>query len=990
MLVIANVGGNRHPSLASSKETIAVIEAFPGDSYYTIWRRTASHVISVYGNSRILFVDTSYPDAMLVDELLNMSARGLVFCREQLDGGQRVSFDWWSTTPHRELDYTENPDTAYGNLSAFSIMAADLIAVLDHMPGGVIHRNDGHNIRLAEYARRIGLSVTLTTGALVVRRVGVVPSIITRTMAPPKSATATAYTSVARKLAPVVHGTYQVGAKLHIGAGGKVIAGFLNTDCLAQNGSDGVVDLQNLSPLPSDTFSVVYGSHVLEHTYADETPAILHQIYRILQPGGTIRLAVPDLRLIVKNCVDSQAFGPDPNAPLFGDYKKSSAGYDRHWQAFWYERLVNLLASVGFINIRRWSANQYPEIKAVNDWSCYETISLNLEADKVSELVYSPSASGSNTARVKVSVLLGTVNRADMLQECVDSIRESIGDLSYEIVVAYGDDTDVSLSWMREQKDIRPVLGGLHGAIPAFNIAYHASCGEYICQLNDDVLVVGDAIRDAVHHLDDNKDVGVVVFRYDRRDGMGYRHDLIGGKLHPNQMVARREVCELVVEKIGDFWGDALHRTDKTYGGDSAFGMICHHYGVKLVDLDPVKCLDRMHEANDEIRVANANVAPDHGTRWHAMYPVSLISTVARDPWGDIYVPPRGILPRRSPISAGRPLRILHLGLFDHSEPQAEMIKAFEEIGLYVGLSWWTLKQRGANILADAVRHAIATHKPELIWMQVQDEGFDPELLAAIRTLAGTECTIVNWSGDVRTSGLAPIAGWMPEFGKYVDLMLFSNCTYPDKLAATGTTCKTGYMQCAYDAVVNTPQDIIESPGIVFAGGSHLDNFGSKDRVEMCLAVNRAFPSRLIVYGNGSWHTDLSLSVRERISSVECAAVYAAKQVTLSISLFHDLRRYTSDRLKRAFGCGAVVALRKFDDYEGLGIVDGVHAMVWETHDELINKIKELLLNPSLRVQMRAAAHELAVNNFTWTTATEQMMAIVRHYRRTRGINLCG
>lgn len=55
-------------------------------------------------------------------------------------------------------------------------------------------------------------------------------------------------------------------------------------------------------PLASNSCEVVYSSHVLEHLMPrDEAPRFLRETLRILAPGGRIRLAVPDLDMLVDN-----------------------------------------------------------------------------------------------------------------------------------------------------------------------------------------------------------------------------------------------------------------------------------------------------------------------------------------------------------------------------------------------------------------------------------------------------------------------------------------------------------------------------------------------------------------------------------------------------------------------------------------------------------------------------------------------------------------
>lgn len=171
---------------------------------------------------------------------------------------------------------------------------------------------------------------------------------------------------------------FTVGTKLHLGAGGKAINGYVNTDReLSRSPSGVVVDVMKLD-LPPLTFAEIYASHLLEHLWFEDTERVLCHWRDALLPGGTLRISVPDIRLIVKNCVDSHAFGPDPNAPLFGWYNRDAPEWERHKQAFWAERLAELFKKTGFSQYRPWRVEHEPAIAAVHDWASYETISLNM------------------------------------------------------------------------------------------------------------------------------------------------------------------------------------------------------------------------------------------------------------------------------------------------------------------------------------------------------------------------------------------------------------------------------------------------------------------------------------------------------------------------------------------------------------------------------------------------------------------------------------
>jgi len=61
-------------------------------------------------------------------------------------------------------------------------------------------------------------------------------------------------------------------------------------------------------PVPNGSVNVLYSSHMLEHLDQREALKFLSEAMRVLQPGGIIRLAVPDLRRMITDYeTDSKA-----------------------------------------------------------------------------------------------------------------------------------------------------------------------------------------------------------------------------------------------------------------------------------------------------------------------------------------------------------------------------------------------------------------------------------------------------------------------------------------------------------------------------------------------------------------------------------------------------------------------------------------------------------------------------------------------------------
>jgi SAM-dependent methyltransferase len=58
-------------------------------------------------------------------------------------------------------------------------------------------------------------------------------------------------------------------------------------------------------PVKDQSVAVLYSSHMLEHLDRNEAGRFLKEAYRVLRPGGIIRIAVPDIRKLVERYYES-------------------------------------------------------------------------------------------------------------------------------------------------------------------------------------------------------------------------------------------------------------------------------------------------------------------------------------------------------------------------------------------------------------------------------------------------------------------------------------------------------------------------------------------------------------------------------------------------------------------------------------------------------------------------------------------------------------
>lgn len=88
--------------------------------------------------------------------------------------------------------------------------------------------------------------------------------------------------------------------RLNLGCGSQVHPQWTNVDIMPRH--PGVInhDLNKRLPFADASFEVVYHSHVLEHLTKEQGKAFVEECYRVLKPGGILRVVVPDLETIAR------------------------------------------------------------------------------------------------------------------------------------------------------------------------------------------------------------------------------------------------------------------------------------------------------------------------------------------------------------------------------------------------------------------------------------------------------------------------------------------------------------------------------------------------------------------------------------------------------------------------------------------------------------------------------------------------------------------
>jgi predicted SAM-dependent methyltransferase len=175
--------------------------------------------------------------------------------------------------------------------------------------------------------------------------------------------------------------------KLHIGCGARYIPGFIHIDARKLPHVDHVATADKLDMFQANSVDLIYACHILDHLGRNELDVVLTEWYRVLMPGGILRVAVSDFEKLVEVYLKTRDLKL-LLGPLLGrqDYPENT-----HYMIFDYRYLSEVLTAAGFKNIRRYDWRQtvhkdYDDLSQAYiphmDKEHGTLISLNVEAEK--------------------------------------------------------------------------------------------------------------------------------------------------------------------------------------------------------------------------------------------------------------------------------------------------------------------------------------------------------------------------------------------------------------------------------------------------------------------------------------------------------------------------------------------------------------------------------------------------------------------------------
>jgi ubiquinone/menaquinone biosynthesis C-methylase UbiE len=147
------------------------------------------------------------------------------------------------------------------------------------------------------------------------------------------------------------------GIKAHLGCWHRIIPGFVHVDLCDLPHIDYKSRIDQLPFFADNSIELIYCSHALEYFDLDETVRALAEWRRVLQPGGILRLAVPDFAALIRIYQNTGELA-NVIGPLFG--KMTIPAFDGpltlYSKMVWDQKsLARLFFEMGFIQPELWN-----------------------------------------------------------------------------------------------------------------------------------------------------------------------------------------------------------------------------------------------------------------------------------------------------------------------------------------------------------------------------------------------------------------------------------------------------------------------------------------------------------------------------------------------------------------------------------------------------------------------------------------------------------
>jgi len=546
-----------------------------------------------------------------------------------------------------------------------------------------------------------------------------------------------------------------------------------------------------------------------------------------------------------------------------------------------------------------------------------------------------------------ISVVSGTYNRLEYLKDMVLSVRRSVLNLPYEIVLCDGGSTDGTIDWCKSQPDIRLIQHGkLLGAVKAFNDSARDAIGKYVILANDDIEFIDESLLSAYSFMEDNPKIGIGCFWQDRYTN--YWHVDKMSAVNPDGshvMVYYGQVC-IVPKELGDkvgWWGDYL----RTYGGDNELScnMLEAGYDIQPV---PCACIHDTKLPDDELRKINNPPGVDNpdSVKWKNKWTRNgKLGPYLPSSWKD--------------RDYSRELRIVYAPIYEKNCP----IQKIQKHGLRDALS-----KVSSVIEVDYVHNSLdyaydvgLYFRPDIFLLQLHNPSHADTIIAIRKEFPNS--LIVNWNGDYHPEVL-----YNRDYMRYLKMFdLTGLVTTSVASLYTMNEIKSFYWQIGYEDSDAMPDKSTPEFDVLFMGNAY-----SKERVEFGKFL-RSLPCKVGMFGY--WAKELKPDGYTLYDFDEGAKLYRNCKIAVSDSQWPDATGFVSNRLFQAMSAGAFLLQQHFDGLtELLGLQDGYHLSVWSTKDDLRDRIDFFLKHPLERNHMAKNGMKFIRNNHSFDMRVRELL----------------
>jgi hypothetical protein len=156
-----------------------------------------------------------------------------------------------------------------------------------------------------------------------------------------------------------VRGVKIASIKVNVGSGGRPMLGYLNTDVIAHPGVDLICPSWDLD-IADASVEELRSHDVIEHLFPKDWPPTLNEFWRVIRPGGTIVLSVPDFGEVARGYTEGRYSINDARTFIMATVPPfNSVNYDvpesYHRTCHSKASLTADLTERGFVDITTWT-----------------------------------------------------------------------------------------------------------------------------------------------------------------------------------------------------------------------------------------------------------------------------------------------------------------------------------------------------------------------------------------------------------------------------------------------------------------------------------------------------------------------------------------------------------------------------------------------------------------------------------------------------------